>query len=113
MEKKLSVKHVISRIMPGSAVRSIKMNRKRKPRAVPERVERLDACGKCGMPFAISAPAAVAGRLHRLWESRHLCEPGRYRPEPAAPVTLAAMLATLEWETGGDDEQTTNKTGES
>ena len=55
-------------------------NRKRKPRAVDPsgRVERLDACDKCGMPFSISAPAAVAGRLHRLWESRHLCEPGRY-----------------------------------
>ena len=38
---------------------------------------------------------------------------GCYRPEPAAPVTLAAMLATLERETGEDDEQTTNKTGES
>lgn len=50
----------------------------RKTTTPPRRVERLDTCEKCGMPFAITAPPAVVTKLHKLWTRRHLCQPGRY-----------------------------------
>lgn len=50
-----------------------------RPKATrPKRMERMDTCESCGMPFSISAPPAVVKRLHATWLSRHLCEPGRY-----------------------------------
>jgi len=62
----------------GAAASPYAAAKKPKARRAAGRVERVDICKKCGMPFSVSAPAAVVKRLHRRWLTVHLCEAGLY-----------------------------------